>query len=287
MSLSIFREDAFFNSESDSDDDVYADNNNNEPTMIATTTTSVEDAFYQYERRMIPTVNIDDAMSFSESNDAHLLLSLSTLAIDIDLDTFSALRDGVQWGPQFRVDVDMEQRRRAIIDRVIGEYSVIRQPSSDAAAFDVDYPEEEEDASFMQTRRNQIIASAVEDVRRTLFEQEYNAVLMNDPVAAADALIWLEDAEDLRMQYMREEFHARAAEEKYNTRVASHEGEEDVCCVCLENFPNVVFQGCHKSLLSKGGGGICCFPCARTILERGMKCPHCRAVITGFHVTMD
>ena len=65
---------------------------------------------------------------------------------------------------------------------------------------------------------------------------------------------------------------------------------EDVCCFCLENFPDVVFEGCHKKKKKtnpSSSSGVCCYLCARMILERDdgdevKKCPHCRAVITDF-----
>jgi hypothetical protein len=35
---------------------------------------------------------------------------------------------------------------------------------------------------------------------------------------------------------------------------------EDVCCVCLENYPNTTFVGCGKST------GVVCAPCAERVL---------------------
>ena len=62
--------------------------------------------------------------------------------------------------------------------------------------------------------------------------------------------------------------------------------DEDVCCLCLVNFPDAAFNGCPK----ESGGGVCCCPCAIALLNRPdstKKCPHCRALITGFRVVDD
>ena len=68
------------------------------------------------------------------------------------------------------------------------------------------------------------------------------------------------------------------------TRLATEDDDEDVCCICLVNFPNAAFDGCLKE-----SGGVCCCPCANAVLDRPgatKKCPHCRAVISGFHMVV-
>jgi len=310
---------------------------------------SAEDVFYSLYERRLPVAG--DFLSFSEATDASLLSSLSTLAIDVDLDTFSALRDGLQWGFRFyamgREDEDdevdmrfMEERRRAIIDQVIDAFSVVRQPSEE---FDDD-----EDVSLQAGRVLTITNDAAAEEANFLnqmvsfdqdlvsFDQDYIAALTRDPVAAQDARIWSESDydedneglwsesdddenedfaaeeairrfvenqgisdEDYRIwtEIMRAEFRERAAAETeipqtltpeerdtaiQQTRLALD--DEEVCCVCLRNFPNASFEGCHRATTTSG---ICCFLCAEMVRSRRMNCPHCRAVITGVRVVWE
>ena len=310
---------------------------------------SAEDVFYSLYEQRLPVAG--DFMSFSEATDATLLSSLSTLAIDVDLDTFSALRDGLQWGFRSHAmgggndddEVDMrfmEERRRAIIDQVIDAFSVVRQPSEE---FDDD-----EDVSLQAGRVLTITNDAAAEEANFLnqmvsfdqdlvsFDQDYIAALTRDPVAAQDARIWSESDnddneglwsesddeddnddfayeetlrrfvqnqgisdEDYRIwtEIMREEFRERAAAETeipqtltpeerdtaiQQTRLALD--DEEVCCVCLRNFPNASFEGCHRVTTTSG---ICCFLCAEMVRSRRMNCPHCRAVITGVRVVWE
>ena len=242
------------NSDSEDDDDNNDNNDNdNNNNNDLPTPRSIDSVFSQYERRG-PIIDIGDMLNVHGANDAFLLFSLESLEIDVDLDTFSALRDGVHLMSPFeemmqREEDDaqrlMEERRDALIEHAIDAYTRVRQPSGG-------------DGSGGSSNNN----SAAEE------EEDYR--------------VW--------MEIMGEEFHQRAAEEQNNgeevqlTRLALE--NEDVCCICLENFPNVVFEGgCQKTT----SPGVCCYPCTRImVLDRGMmKCPHCRADITDFRVVVD
>ena len=247
MPSSIDSTDYYFDHSADDNNDIYddEDDENDDDDILPL----LEDVFERYERRRVPDnnniINIGDTLNVYEANDAFLLFSLENLEIDVDLDTFSALRDGVQLMSPFEEMMEredtaqrlMEERRDALVERVINQYTRVRNPDSSDGV---------------------------------------------DPFAADDYRVW--------MERLGEEFHQRAAEEQDNearqvTRLALE--NEDVCCVCLENFPNVVFEGGCQRNTTTTTSGVCCYPCTRMILEQRMKCPHCRAVITGFRVIVS
>ena len=47
---------------------------------------------------------------------------------------------------------------------------------------------------------------------------------------------------------------------------------EDTCCICMVNVPDTGFAQCHT-------GGFCA-DCVTRILQEGMPCPLCRAVVS-------